>query len=516
MDQNEEKQKKLLIDITQINDYLLELEKRKNELIIIMAIKDTPGFCIKDDTAKLIMDMGIKTDLRNKHGHSYVAIIDRGEVLCDRLSLYDETILITEKIEDKIDINVMSSVFQKENTAVLMINGIDYSINRRGLNIAIYNFAEGRLEDRVSFDTHDVKNTCYRSNVINTNDIAGLGNPIEYRLLAEQISKQNELIQKLQNNITLNNEKINMLLWQLFRTTGETDRESRKRFFRNIPQADGELRKMQLVGIILLKYFDDICRKNNINYWMSGGTLIGAVRHGGFIPWDDDVDVHMLREDFERFKKCMENDDEFKCYNFMEVCGPTHRHVNKGYKLKIKNLDAPTTLDVFVFDLAGAEVENKVKELNEVKNGMESDVWMKKALPICQNTQQEIRKGFIEGATGYQECLEFFEQYLGEYKSIIGEVKSKDYVVWGIDNPNFMWGNKRIIKYEDVFPLKELEFEGRRYLAPNNAEEFLQFIYGDIYSIPADMMHRHFYLNDKERKSIDKTLEYYVNEKRFI
>ena len=98
MDQNEEKQKKLLIDITQINDYLLELEKRKNELIIIMAIKDTPGFCIKDDTAKLIMDMGIKTDLRNKHAHSYVAIIDRGKVLCDRLSLYDETILITEKI----------------------------------------------------------------------------------------------------------------------------------------------------------------------------------------------------------------------------------------------------------------------------------------------------------------------------------------------------------------------------------------------------------------------------------
>lgn len=55
-----------------------------------------------------------------------------------------------------------------------------------------------------------------------------------------------------------------------------------------------------LIG--LLKYFDDICRRNNIEYSLSGGTLLGAVRHGGFIPWDDDVDVMMTRKNYERFK----------------------------------------------------------------------------------------------------------------------------------------------------------------------------------------------------------------------
>lgn len=52
----------------------------------------------------------------------------------------------------------------------------------------------------------------------------------------------------------------------------------------------------------ILIYFDKICRENNIRYWLSSGTALGAVRHGGFIPWDDDADVEMLREDFEKLK----------------------------------------------------------------------------------------------------------------------------------------------------------------------------------------------------------------------
>ena len=59
-----------------------------------------------------------------------------------------------------------------------------------------------------------------------------------------------------------------------------------------------EMRKLQ---ISILLYVHDFCKENNIRYSLSGGTLLGAVRHKGYIPWDDDIDIMMPRPDYERF-----------------------------------------------------------------------------------------------------------------------------------------------------------------------------------------------------------------------
>ena len=68
------------------------------------------------------------------------------------------------------------------------------------------------------------------------------------------------------------------------------------------------LRNCQLKQLEILKVIDSICKKHGLNYWLDGGTLLGAVRHGGFIPWDDDIDIAMDYQDMMRFAKVAPDD----------------------------------------------------------------------------------------------------------------------------------------------------------------------------------------------------------------
>ena len=90
--------------------------------------------------------------------------------------------------------------------------------------------------------------------------------------------------------------------------------------------SNANLRDLQLVELDLLKEFLRICDKYHLRYYALGGTLLGAVRHKGFIPWDDDVDVGMPRPDFIRFEKIVEKEipEHFEYQRFGRTPGYTH------------------------------------------------------------------------------------------------------------------------------------------------------------------------------------------------
>ncbi|MBF8455348.1 LicD family protein [Proteus mirabilis] len=98
------------------------------------------------------------------------------------------------------------------------------------------------------------------------------------------------------------------------------------------------LRKAQLKMLTALIELDSICSKHNINYWIDAGTLLGAVRHKGFIPWDDDIDVCMIRKDFNKFIKVCSYELN-KIIFFLQTINtdPHYKTYNIPCKLRVNN-----------------------------------------------------------------------------------------------------------------------------------------------------------------------------------
>lgn len=125
-----------------------------------------------------------------------------------------------------------------------------------------------------------------------------------------------------------------------------------------------ELKQIEL-GII--KKIDDVCKQNNIKYFIVGGTLLGAVRHKGFIPWDDDIDIAMPRKDYERFSKVFNKEesnyevqffDNVKSYGYASPKVVDTRTVLIDYKLGMGREESAVFVDVFLYDGMG---KNKIQ-----------------------------------------------------------------------------------------------------------------------------------------------------------
>lgn len=107
-----------------------------------------------------------------------------------------------------------------------------------------------------------------------------------------------------------------------------------------------DLRRLQLVELDIMKEFLRICKKYNLRYYALGGTLLGAVRHKGFIPWDDDIDLGMPRPDFQKFEAVVEKElpEHLHYVNYRKTSG-YHHYVPRITDSRVKVVDESASVD---------------------------------------------------------------------------------------------------------------------------------------------------------------------------
>lgn len=140
------------------------------------------------------------------------------------------------------------------------------------------------------------------------------------------------------------------------------------------------LREIQQGELVVLKKIKEICEQSNTNYFLIFGTLLGAIRHKGIIPWDDDIDVGMMRDDYEKFiSYCTKHKEEllpFKLYHYStkkDYIYPIARFVDTRYKIDYKDTvdyDLGLFVDVYPFDGCGNTIEERNKIFKKVRGGV--------------------------------------------------------------------------------------------------------------------------------------------------
>jgi hypothetical protein len=149
-----------------LQNYLRLLKSLSKRYMILIAVRDTTGAFLTDDIATGIKALGFTVDLSFEKGlkwqhHTYIGIIDRGEVICETLSKQKEPSYYTATW-DRVSYEVVSKSYSEGSTAVIKIDGVDYATNRRGLNIAVFDPIAKLVIDSVCFDTHVAAFVCSR------------------------------------------------------------------------------------------------------------------------------------------------------------------------------------------------------------------------------------------------------------------------------------------------------------------------------------------------------------------
>lgn len=255
-----------------------------------------------------------------------------------------------------------------------------------------------------------------------------------------------------------------------------------------------EMKDIQRVSLEILKFVTSICEREDFRYSLMYGTLIGAIRHQGFIPWDDDVDIMMPRPDYERFLEyCYNHKEELGVY---EIFNPdTHKDYIYGitrvsdsrYEIikeeTSENCGMGIFIDVYPYDGLGNDKEEALRLLSATRKYCDTIVDMTR---VEQHIPESLN---YKGKTVHiinriiNRCLGT-RHYLGKISSLRGKhtFDGSDYVgplMWYFSKPH-----KVLFKRSMFDKLVKVPFEDGLFYVPSEYHELLTQEYGNYMQLP--------------------------------
>lgn len=242
------------------------------------------------------------------------------------------------------------------------------------------------------------------------------------------------------------------------------------------------LQDLKRIQVEILDVMSQFCEKHSIQYWLDSGTLLGAIRHKGFIPWDDDIDTGMLRKDYDVFLKLFNEENErYKVYSVENHPGysfPFAKIIDtqtvlyepdeRGYKLSVY-------VDLFVYDNAPDD-DKEVYKMFFYRNflqKMRSLQWHHKP------SGNILRRSLIYMASIPMRLVPkgYFETKIIKNATKYKNIETKRIGNFTATAP--VTADKKI--FRDFI---DVEFEGKKYKAPVGYDEWLTAFYGDYMKLP--------------------------------
>jgi lipopolysaccharide cholinephosphotransferase len=285
------------------------------------------------------------------------------------------------------------------------------------------------------------------------------------------------------------------------------------------PSKDKKIKLAQRICLELLIIVDNICNKNDLIYWLDGGTLLGAYRHKGFIPWDDDVDICVPLEHYhvlidKLIEYCKNHSEKIVFYadtnfRYWHECFGDIRYLIDGA--------LPVKIDIIPIKY----LENNEESINEDKSLTNIAMYyIQGRFKHPDHILDKHKKYLPKGKNLVKEKNLFFERFNNTFLN--NEASKKDiYLIKYLYSDACVRKDRKYLNNDVIFLISKILFEGILFNSPKNVHSYLEMLYGGNYMDlpPVDQREPHFYTiisNSKVKKKKIKRFIYLLHHYGFI